>query len=108
MVENKSSKIYDLIYLDNRNNYHQAQEGLKKMFPSAQFEDGSDEIYHDRFAIKLNDISNKDYRFGLLDLGLALNSLNFQLFLLGETKEAEKLIKEWENANKKMAQKRNQ
>lgn len=89
-------KMYDLIYLENRSDYHKARDELKNLFPSAKFEDGSDGIHHDRFAIILDDISDKDYRLGLLNLGLALCSLNFQIFLREKTKEAKKLIEEWQ------------
>ena len=87
--------MYDLIYIENRSDYLKSQKELKQKFPSAKFEDASDDIHRDRFAIKLNDISDKDYHLGLLDLGLALCSLNFQLFLREKTQEAKKLIDKW-------------
>lgn len=35
--------MYDLIYLENRSDYLKAQEELKQEFPSALFEDGSED-----------------------------------------------------------------
>lgn len=86
--------MYDLIYLADECDYHRAQSELKQEFPDACFEDASDSIHHDRFSIEI-DLPIEDYRLQLLDLGLALQSLNFQLWILEKPEEVRASIDKW-------------
>lgn len=90
--------MYDLIYLDNRADYNRAQLELAEVFPDASFEDGSDFIHHDRFSVEI-DVSTENYRLQIFDLGLALHSLNFQLWIREEPAQVKDMIEKWQSNN---------
>jgi len=86
--------MYDLIYLDDDSQYRKAQEKLKAVFPDAKFEDASDFIHHTRFSISIN-VPDDEYHIEILDLGLSLCSLNFQLLMQENTPKAKRLVDLW-------------
>ena len=89
--------MYDLIYAGE--DLERAQKELLERFPEATLEDASDFIHEGRFAIKI-DVPNDEYRLAILDLGMLNISLNFQIFMLQEPKEALSLMKQYQ-ANQK-------
>jgi len=81
--------MYDLIYANPA-----AQIVMEKVFPQASFEDASDFVHEERFSI-LVDMPEEDYYLKLLDVGLALNSFAFQLWMCENPKECKELIESW-------------
>src|SRR3990167_7348868 len=86
-----TNKMYDLIYLENIDDYNRAKDDLLGVYANATFEDASDEVHRARFSVTIPDISDDAYRFKLLNLGMALCSLNFNIFMLESPKECRKL-----------------
>lgn len=86
--------MYDLIYLDNRDDYTRAQGEIKQRFPKARLGDASDSIHLNRFTVEIS-IPTEKYRLEILDLGLALHSLNFQLLMMAEPAQAKSLVEKW-------------
>lgn len=85
-------KLYDLIYANA-----DGRKAMGKSFPQASFEDASDFIHEERFSILVN-MPTEEYYLKLLDVGIALCSLNFQLWMHENTEECKELIKKWKSA----------
>jgi len=87
--------MYDLIYFGDRSDYLEAKNDLIKTFPGARIEDASDIIHEFRLSIRINNIELEDYRIKLLNIQLALCSLNFSLFMAENNADCKKLIDKW-------------
>ncbi len=88
--------MYDLIYVGDEQ-YTLAQTELRERFPDAILEDASDYIHEGRFSIEV-DVPTEEYRQAILDLGLAMISFDFQLFMMQKPKEALALLEQWKEA----------
>ena len=86
--------MYDLIYLKNESDFVRAQAEVEERFPEACIEDACDQVCSYRFSIEV-DMPTKEYRLALLDLNLALCSLNFGLLMKENIAEATALVEEW-------------
>lgn len=89
--------MYDLIYAEDE--YEKCKVAVKEAFPDVVIKDASDDIHRGQFSVEFDDKkrSQTDYRMGLIEYGLALCSLNFQL---AKTEEIKELVKKWEAAGK--------
>lgn len=81
--------MYDLIYADQL-----ARERLQKIYPHATFENASDFIHEERFSIEV-DVEIGAYRLVLLEEGLALESLNFQMWMRTRPDECKAMVEKW-------------
>lgn len=86
---NKKIMIYDLVYCSS-----EPQKELKEKFPEAVFEDASDFIHKHRFSICV-ERRKMEYRRVILEMGLALVSLHFHMWMLEDPKECRKLVDDY-------------
>jgi hypothetical protein len=85
--------IVDLIYVADRQEYKEAQDDLRTKYPSAKFEDASDEVHAHRFQVEL-EAEQDEYFRDLLRMGLATCSLGFNLILQSDFPRIERLLEE--------------
>ena len=87
------SNIYDCFYCNDFDQYELVQKELLEVFPDAKFNDASDGIHGNRISIILKE-NLKKYRKSLMISGWALHSINFNLFMQVNVKEAKALLDE--------------
>ncbi|GAH55988.1 unnamed protein product, partial [marine sediment metagenome] len=90
---NGEQKMYDLIYTENHQDYREIEEIIKKSYPQAKVEDGSDYIHEHRFSVEFY-IEEKDWFTFIVRNGFALHSLIFQIVLQSEPDRIEELLGE--------------
>lgn len=87
--------MYDLIYTGSYNDYQELMELVKKEYPNATVEDGSDCIHTNRFSVHLlppNDIEQEEWFTFIITNGFAMCSLNFQLAIRRNPDETKILL----------------
>lgn len=83
--------VYDLIYCEDHAEYKAYQEAIKNRFPDAVLEDGSDFIHPHRFSVN-TDADPDDWRLWLIEQGMALQSIDFNMLLHQNTSHARELM----------------
>lgn len=83
--------MYDLIYTNNHKDYREIWDVIKKEYPDAELEDGSDGIHENRFSVKY-DIEQEPWFVFIINNGFAMLSLNFQLQIRQEPDKIKELI----------------
>ena len=73
--------MYDLKYLDDSESREPIQSAISRKFPSAKFEDASDDIHWNRFAVELPDGSEREFFRLAVREGFALCCLNIGLMV---------------------------
>ena len=86
--------MYDLIYTENRNDYDKIWEIIKKEYPEAVLEDGSDQIHENRFSVDLVEfeMEHESWFSFIIKNGFAMLSLNFQLMIKEDPDKTKKLV----------------
>lgn len=87
--------MHDLIFLSSLDDYNWARNKLLERFPKAKIEDETNFRYTHRFSFE-HEISENHYMFALIDLGLTLNSLNFQIMLKERLEDAVSLVAQYQ------------
>jgi len=83
--------MYDLIYTENRNDYKEIWEVIKKEYPAAIMEDGSDQIHENRFSVEF-EIEQESWFEFIIKNGFAMLSLNFQVVLRSEPDKVKEMV----------------
>jgi hypothetical protein len=87
--------MYDLIYLNDYDQYQEAKADLAMRFPGSKIGDASDDIHFYRLDIQNERLSVKQYLSGMLDLGMARCSLHFEMMRQMETRLLHDWIDQW-------------
>ena len=83
--------MYDLIYTDNHEDYKEIWNIIKKEYPDAVLEDGSDQIHENRFSFKY-EIEQETWFEFIIKNGFAMLSLNFQVAIGQEPDKIKELV----------------
>lgn len=83
--------MYDLIYTENHNDYKEIWEIIKKEYPMAIIEDGSDQIHENRFSVEF-EMEQKSWFEFIIKNGFAMLSLNFQVVLRSEPDKIKEIV----------------
>lgn len=94
-------EIFDLIYEDDKKTYDESVKKVKEQILNAVVQDASDEIHGYRFTISVS-MDEREYMKQMLMLGLALNSLHFQLNMREKTTFVHEIVNEWKEEGSKI------
>ncbi len=83
--------MYDLIYVENRKDYHEVAAIIHKRYPEAQIEDASDFIHLHRFSVD-GEIPEDEWVVFLMTEGLWNLSLHANLIIQSDYERAKRLI----------------
>jgi len=83
--------MYDLIYTENHKDYKEIEGVIKKEYPNATIEDGSDYIHENRFSVEF-EIEQEPWFEFIIQNGFAMLSLNFQLQIRQEPDKIKELV----------------
>jgi hypothetical protein len=87
--------MHDLIFLSSLDDYTWVRSKLLERFPKAKIEDETNFRYTHHFSFE-HDISENHYMFALIDLGLTLHSLNFQIMLKERLEDVVSLVAQYQ------------
>lgn len=90
--------IYDLIYCEDQDEYRELQEMIVGRYPLALLEDARDFVHEFRFSVEDQSIEHDEWYTSLLEMGIPLQSLMFQMSIHENTDHIKELIEAWQNA----------
>lgn len=86
--------VSDLLYMEEKEYLDQIQSELLAEFPTAKFEDGSDDIHRYRFSVDIENLEQQDWYLWLLRKGWFQFSFDFQFVTMDRPHEVKPLMQQ--------------